>query len=229
MLSFKVMENINAEVSNFTLAPAGNQALTCIGLYILGTLNEEYQGHKKKVKKLMLAFELNDTNHVFKEGEPAQPFVMHKDFTNNLGSTSNLRKFIDQWAGQKLTDADAKTFNLANLVGFSGLGNVVHDKKKKDGSDIALIIGMSPLPASMAKPISRMPHKIFNINKVPFDDATFKTLPEWIQKKIQGSDEYLALANAGNTTTTTPVAQTQQSVNPFGNQPLNGQTAAKLF
>lgn len=208
-------EVINAEVGgNYEMPPAGNQNATCIGLYVIGTLDETFEGHSKKVKKLMLAFELVDTNHVFKEENGEEPFVMYKDFTHNLSSKANLRKFLNSWAGKKLDDATAKAFNLANLVGGSCLANVVHDKKKKDGSDIALLISVSPLPNGITPKATRMPNKIFNVNKVPFDEATFKTLPGWIQKKIQSSDEYKAISGGATTTAA-------NEANPFANNDAN--------
>jgi len=217
-------EIITANVGgSYAMPPAGNQIATCVGLYIIGTVEETFEGHKKKVKKLMLAFELVDTNHVFKEEKGPEPFIMHKEFTHGLSSKSNLRKFLDSWAGKKLTDETAKTFNLANLVGGSCLANVVHDKNKK-GDDVAVLISASPVPNGMAITKSRLPHRIFNINKQPFDSEGFSALPEWIQKKIKTADEYQPQAS--------DAVVTPQGDNPFAQVPVGTVTqeqAKKLF
>lgn len=224
-------EVITAEIGgNYELPPAGNQVATCIGLYVLGTLKETYEGHEKSVKKMMLVFELVNTNFEFKEGEGPEPFIMTKEFTHNIGSKANLRKFLNAWSGGKLKeDKVAASFNLMDLVGANALVNVVHDKTKK-GKDYAAIISATPVPDGMTIAASRKPHLVFNINKEPFDNEGFQKLPEWIQNKIKTSEEYLKLSGAP--TTTPEATTTQASANPFATgttQVVDAKAATKLF
>jgi hypothetical protein len=213
-------EVITAEVGgNYTLPPAGNQLAMCTGLVVLGTSESTYEGHVKKEKKIMLIFELVSTNHVFKKENGPEPFIMHKEFTHSLNAKSNLRKFLNSWAGTKLTDEAAAGFNLAKLVGAGCFANVVHDKNKK-GDDRADIISVSPIPAGIAVPAARTPIRIFNVNKQPFQSDIFALLAPWLQKKIQASDEYKAM---NGTSIVTPAAGNTLPVNdnPF-EQPQTG-------
>lgn len=201
-------EIITASIGgNYTMPPAGNQIAVCTGLIVLGTSDSTFEGHVKKEKKIMLQFELVATNHVFKAENGPEPFRMSKEFTHSLNAKSNLRKFLNSWAGTKLTDEAAAAFNLAKLVGAPCFANVVHDKNKK-GDDRADIISVSPIPDGIAVPAVRAALVVFNVNKAPFQTEVFATLAPWIQKKIEASDEFIKLNG-----TATPIATA--SDNPF--------------
>ena len=231
------IDNITAEIGgNYTPAPADNHVGICVGVIVLGTIPGTYNGHPKKDKKVIISFELPHTNHVFREEKGAEPFVMHKEYTLSLNSKANLRKMLDGWAsknkpdgtpGGKLTDEELKTFNIASLVGAPCLVNVVHEVK--EGVTRANIMSIAKVPQGTVVPANRTPKKIFTI-KTPFPTEVFNSLPEWMRKKIESSDEYKALGGTG-LPTGQPAAQENNpfaTVTPTGNN-ITPENAAKLF
>lgn len=183
-------EIINAEIGGtFTPAPSGVHAFVCVGLYVLGNIDSSFNGHPKKEKKLILAFELVNTNHVFKEGSAPEPFIVHKEFTHSLHEQANLRKMLGAWRGTAFTDAECKVYNIYKILGGAGSLNILHESK--DGKTQAKIASF--LQAIPNTPEARTPKRYYNVGKQPFDKAAFDAMPAWIQKKAITADEYKAL------------------------------------
>lgn len=206
------MENeeiIATSGGNFVLPPAGNQLAICSGVAMIGTHEEVYEGKPKgKQKKVIIFFELVNTNHVFDEKKGPEPFVMPIELTLSTHKKSSLRKLLESWKGSPFTDAEADKVNLTTMVGFPCFANVIIDKNSK-GDDRAKIVALAAVPEGIAVPEQRTPRRVFTFNP-PFKTEVFNALPKWIQEKIQKSDEYKALA--GTSTTTAPAA------NPFGQE-----------
>lgn len=215
---------IHGEVKNFTPAPAGNHIATCTGIIVVGTIEEEYNGHKKKQKKLFIIFELTNTKMEGKE----EPYLMYIEYTQAMGSTANLRKMLESWRGSKFTDVEAKVFNIANIVGAPCLANVVHETK--DNKVRAKVMGITQVPVGTAVPAAKTKSIMFQ-PVAPFATDVFNQIPEWIRKKIEGSDEFKLL---GASTTTQNVQQPAgQENNPFASTGANSnvtpENATKLF
>ncbi|HYG50481.1 MAG TPA: hypothetical protein VD905_06240 [Flavobacteriales bacterium] len=201
-------EEMYADVgSSYTPAPAGNHIGFCCGVVLLGTVDHEYQGHKSRKKKLRLFFELTNTSNPDTEGAP---FIVSKEYLYSLGPKANLKKMLDGWRGEALTKEEAAKFNIAKILEAPCMVNVLvktsaKQNKYNDISSISQIAEGTVVPAMKTKPF------LFNFNP-PFKTEIFNSLPEWIQKIIQTSDEYKALTGGavGATTTTTPAANPVQ-------------------
>lgn len=212
---------IHGEVKNFTPAPAGNHVAICSGIIVVGTIEEDYQGHKKKQKKLFILFELTNTKVEGKE----DPFVMPIEYTQAMGSTANLRKMLESWRGSKFTDAEAKVFNVANVVGAPCLANVVHETK--DGKVRAKVMGITQVPPGTVISVQKTKTIMFQ-PVIPFAADVFSQIPEWIRKKIESSDEYKALGAGTGVVNSAPILAGAEN-NPFATGNVTPQNSTKLF
>jgi hypothetical protein len=177
---------------NFVLPPTGNQVAKCVGIVMLGTIDSTYEGHVKRVPTVRISFELLRTNHVFVEGEAPQPFIVNKEFTFSMNKKAGLRKMLDAWRGTAMTDEEARKFNIVKLIGADCLANIIKKTSGK-GTEYIDIATISQIPAGTEVPAQRTESFLFNYN-LPFKTDVYKKLPEYIQKKIQSSDEYIALS-----------------------------------
>lgn len=133
----------------FELPPEGTHIARCFALIDLGTQQQEYMGKPKNpARKILLYFELVNTNFVFDEKKGPQPFIVYKEYTNTLnknkkGEISNLRKLLNAWRGQTMSDQDADAgFPLDKLIGKSCQVSISHKEKqdKTKKADITAII-----------------------------------------------------------------------------------------
>lgn len=99
---------------------AGVQHAICIGVADIGThmKRSETYGDKKK-RMINLQFELVNVRDKGEfEGTPYdRRRVVGKKMPFSMHEKANLRKFLSAWRGKALTDAEAKAFDVAALVG----------------------------------------------------------------------------------------------------------------
>lgn len=198
-------EEVVGDVGNFTLAPAGNHAAICVSVVVIGTVPTKYKGHDKMQKVVRLGFELPLKKHVFNEAKGEEPFVVYKEYTLSMGDNSNLKKMIDSWRGEKLTKEEAKKFNIVKLLGCECMCNVVV-KTSESGKQYNDIASVTPVPEGLEVPEQSNKNTLFNFN-LPWKQAAFESLPEFIQNKIKSSDEYKALGGEAPAATSQSTAQ----------------------
>lgn len=188
---------------NFTLVPAGNHVARCYMLVKEGTIENNFTDdkgkvHEKRDEMIRLGFELVNTSHVFNEDKGSEPFVIDQELLYSMHKKAKLRKLLESWRGEVLTEAEAKAFNHVKLLGpadYEGaecLVNVVH-RESGSGNKYATIASITPVPAGTSVPAGKNARILFNFNP-PFKTEVFNSLPEFIQKKIKSSDEYIKLA-----------------------------------
>jgi hypothetical protein len=221
---------------NFVLAPADNHFGRLCAVIEIGTVDNEGTNDKGQKfttheRKVLLGFELVNTNHIFDEEKGPEPFVIYKEFTFKISKKSKLGLWLKSWLGKSLPwleeckPEDVKKFHLHSLLGKElGKGaiamiNVTHGTKK-DGGNKAEISGVTPVPAGVVVPVGRIKQTLFNFN-LPFKSDVFKSLPKYMQDKIQKSDEYKKLVgmdssatNAIAAATAVPVQQTAGQITP---------------
>lgn len=140
----KVSAN-NEGQGKFELPKGGTQIGRLIKIIDLGTQKIEYKGNQKELQKIKFIFELPLQTRVFKEGEPAAPFRVSKEYTKSLFEKSSLRKDIEAWANRPLTEAEQKEgFDIAKLLGKACQVTVVI-KKSSAGKEYAQISNIAPL------------------------------------------------------------------------------------
>jgi hypothetical protein len=194
---------------NFQPAPAGNHAGICVGMALMGTITETYEGHAKEQKKIAIAFELPD-----KLKEDGEPFVVWKKFTLSTAPNSNLRALLEAWRGSAFTPEEAKKVNISKILGVVGLVNITHDTTKA-GKKFANLSNVTPLPEAMPDPVQKTQGIFFSIDITPFDTEAFNRLPKWYQDEIKTSSEYKALSGAPGATTTQTAATVTKKTVPF--------------
>ena len=75
---------------------------------------------------------------------------------------------------------------LLRVVGTPCLLNIIHEER--GGKTLAKIASISPLPKGMTMSGQINPPVIYEIEQGR--DATYKALPEWLQKKIELCEEW---------------------------------------
>lgn len=180
---------INAPVNESTFEPleAGTYAARLYQIIHIGNIETEWQGETKIVNKIRFTFELPTELKVFKEENGEQPFVLSQEFTLSLGEKANLRKFIDNWTGKKMTDDDAKGLDIESLIGKEGLINAV--QTEKNGKTYTNIGGISPLPKGMKCPPAINQPLILNYTD-KWNEDVFDNLPDFLKEKIASSKEW---------------------------------------
>lgn len=88
----------------------------CTDIIDLKWHEESYAGQSKGWQhKCAIVFQIDETNP-----ETKKPFEVFREFTVSLGEKANLRKFLGDWRGRQLTDAEAEAgFPLRQLVGVN--------------------------------------------------------------------------------------------------------------
>lgn len=100
------------------LHPAGAYHVVCIDVIDLGMKQTKF-GPKHKVAIRFTAG--------LREEEEGKLLFVQEQFTMSMNQKAHLRKFVEQWAGQRFTEQQAKTFDLERLVANGALVNLVHE------------------------------------------------------------------------------------------------------
>jgi len=172
-----------------TLAPAGAFPARVYSIIYMGTVKGEYKGTPTESYRVRLSWELPTKTRIFKEGEPAKPFVVSKELTLSMGSKSNLRPLVEGMLGVSFTDDNAKSFDVDDLLGVSCLISLAH-KESPNGKYVA-INSTSPLPEGMTCPPPVNTPKILSYQK--FDKEYFAGLPRFIQEKMEKTPEFIKM------------------------------------
>lgn len=193
---------------NFTPTPEGMHAAVCYRFIDLGTQKVEWQGQIKQQRKILLSFELYETEDEFtdQDGNAIKaPFTMHQRFTWSMHEKGKLRPFLEAWRGRSFSDTDLAPggFDARNMIGAPAYLNVVH--VEKDGRIYANIRSINPLPEKLYgdlptghTPESKIARTKFLHNSplylalTPelFDKHALDALSDRIKETIEGSPEY---------------------------------------
>lgn len=167
--------------TEYKQVPAGSHVARVFQLIDLGTQTSTFKdddGNNKKIHKIIISFEV--PNQKLDDGSP---MTIGKEFSLTMGAKANLRKFIQDMLGIKLSDVEAKDFDLEKLIGETAIISVAHVPSSKDPSKkYANITGAMPLMDGMSIPDAVNKPLVFSI--ADFDKEVFDLLPEWVQKKI---------------------------------------------
>lgn len=178
-----------------SIAPvsAGLHPAVCYAVIDLGTQPSQMYAPARKV---LIMWELPHLLFNFaddKGNAVEKPRVISRDYTLSLGKKATLRKDLESWRGRPFTAEEASGFEVGALIGVNCQLNVVH-KPSADGRVFANISGIVPLGRGMEKHKPSIPTVLWDIPKSgPF--VFPKEMPEWVQVRIKGSEEYLASVN----------------------------------
>lgn len=191
-MSFFVEGGGNKE---FKMIPAGTHLARCYRIIDIGTQQSEYMGQMKFLRKVMLGWEIHGEDE---SGEPlvtdeGNPLAIFKNYTLSLSENSNLRKDLQGWRGTPWTDAEAKRFDLENVLGQWCMLNVIH--VSKGGKTYSNIAGISPVPSMIKKsglPAGKNELQVFRLADPDWD--LFEKFSKNLKAKIESSPEFKALA-----------------------------------
>lgn len=193
LTDFKDFQMIVSETAGgaaFTPCPAGSYLGRCVRLVDLGTQTTDYQGEAKTAHKVLLAFEVLDSDTRRDDG---QPYVLSKRYTLSLHEKAALRKDLASWRGRDFTPEELKGFDLRNVLGKDCFISVVETTKgDKRYSNIASI--MKP-PKGMQAPegTCNEPLVYWNMADTAPDWAALVHLHPKLMEQIEASPEFKAL------------------------------------
>lgn len=179
---------------DFTPVPSGIHHAVCYAVIDLGTQPSQMFAPSRKV---LIMWELPHERGDFKDQSghvKNLPRAMSKEYTLSTGAKSNLRRDLESWRGRPFTTEEANAFEVGVLAGKNCQLNVTH-KPSRDGSKTyANVTSIVPLSKGVASIKPENPILVWDLPKS--GPITFPpTLPEWIQTKIKGSEEYLESVN----------------------------------
>lgn len=182
-MSFIVKESGGG--TEFASAPAGAHVARCYRIVDLGTQEKVWQGNVKKVKQVMISWELPDA--LIPDGKLAgQPFSVSERFTASLSEKSRLRAVLESWRGRKFTAEELEGFDLQNILGKPCFINLV--QAEKGGKTYSNIASIMPLPNGM--PAKGQVNDSFMFSLGNFDIDVFSKLSPRLQETIKKSPEY---------------------------------------
>lgn len=180
---------------DYSPVPAGIHHGICYAVIDLGTQPSQMYAPSRKV---LLIWELPHERADFKDEKTgailSMPRVISKEYTLSTGTKSNLRKELESWRGKPFTTEEAQEFEVGVLAGKNCQLNIAH-KPSKDGTKVyANVISIVPLGKGTTAQKAENPIMVYDIPKegtITFPDS----MPEWIQTKIKGSEEYTYSVN----------------------------------
>jgi len=175
--------------SDFQPVPAGIHHAVCYAVIDLGTQPSTNPAFKA-ARKVLLIFELPEERGDFeKDGKTEnKPRVISKEYTLSIGTKANLRRDLESWRGRPFTKEEAAGFEVGVLVGVNCQLNITH-KEASNGNTYANITAIVPLGKTTPKLKPENPTVKWDMPNSGL--ITIPTnVPEWIQKKIENSEEY---------------------------------------
>ncbi len=99
------------ETGDFKPHPEGIHPAVCVDVMDLGLVETEFQGQRRLVNKVKVAFESEAKT------EDGKPCMVSKNFTASLHPKAKLAEFLGKWRGRLVVPGE--TIELAKLIGAS--------------------------------------------------------------------------------------------------------------
>lgn len=171
--------------ADFAPAPRGTHIARCCWVIDLGTQTHPQYGDSYQV---LIGWEL--PNARIEDGErKGEPYFISKFYRLSLHEKANLRRDLEAWRDKGFTKEELAGFDVRKLAGIPCQLTIIHEEKK-DGGTRAKVSGVAGLPHGMKPaqvPAQENPSRVYVIEE--HDDETFNALPEWVQKKVNESQE----------------------------------------
>lgn len=185
------MPTITAEKKGGDFKPIdpGTYVARCYSMIEIGTIETEFNGHKKKSHKVSIGWELPTETAVFNPDNGPEPYVVNKTYTLSMHEKSTLRKDLESWRGKKYTDAEAVAVDITKLISQPCLLTIVHDEK--DGKTYANVTGITKLMKGQT-----CPQQVNKTRILAYDDFNwdlFESLSDYMKDKIRSSEEFRAM------------------------------------
>lgn len=204
---------------DFEPIPEGIHNAICYSIVDLGNqYNETYDKYSHKV---CITWELTDQRiNIEKDGQAYNlPRAISVQETLSLGEKANLYKLLISWRGRNFTDKELEGFDLKKILGVGCQIQVLHNVTKKNNKTktYANVANVLPLPQGTK---ANKPENPLCCYEMPLNEQGRLVtsteipdeVPEWLQKKIQASREFIETAELGNMEQTATKQNAQNAV-----------------
>lgn len=173
------------------MLPEGSHVAVLVGLVDLGT-QETFYGPKKQIGFL---FEFPNKKHTFREEDGPVSLSRSVIVTSSLNQKSTLCKYVVAIRGKQLSKSEMESgIDLSELLGKATLATIVH-REGKDEQVYDNIAGLSMMPDGL--PCGEVTSDPFVFEISP-ELKNWDKVPEWMQKKISESPEYISAKGKGH-------------------------------
>lgn len=181
--------SINVSDKPPALSPEGYHIAYCIGVIQIGTIY--VYNHYKNM--LRLEFELPNEIRTFNPADGPKPKMLTKEYAASLYGESWLKKHLISWFGVEFVETFSKDYDVSMLLGQKCIVRNVHkvSSQNKWYEDITEI---HPYNDEYDYPAQQYPNRVLLLGEDSFDKALFLRLPQFLQDKIKGSQEYKKLS-----------------------------------
>jgi len=185
----------------FKLVPPGNHLARLYRIVDLGTQERRYEADVKFQRQVMLGWEIHSEDEA---GEPTVtedgvPMAIFKNYTLSWNEAATLRKDLQAWRGKPWTDAEAKRFDLKNILGQWCLLNVVHKVGRQGDKTFANVAGIGPVPSFLKQkglPAGHNELQLFRLGEPDWE--LYETFSKGLKAKIESSPEFQSLKRSGD-------------------------------
>lgn len=168
---------------NFTPVPEGTHLARCVGVISLGTQHSQMFADSFKV---MFMWEV-PSERIQIDGKDI-PMIIQKEYTLSLSKKANLRRDLESWRGKQFTEDELKGFEVSKVIGQPCLLSIMHkDKANGTGKYAAITAVSKPAKGMTCDP---QVHESVVYEVETGRSEIFKSLPEWIRKKIEVCEEW---------------------------------------
>ena len=157
----------------------------CVHLIDAGSRVKHTPIDEPKDREIFLGWEI-----LIDQAIESEPQIFYKPYPVKWSETSELRKDVQSWLGDELTDERIRRFAPKSLLGkYCNLE--LAPLSNDDEAKILAVKGVAPLPigidpATLPKPVSSF--QIFTISEP--DMELLESLPVEIKNQIKNSPEY---------------------------------------
>jgi N6-adenosine-specific RNA methylase IME4 len=166
------------------IVPAGTCLGVCYCIATLGTQEVDFGDEVKRQRQIYFGFELPD--ELLGDG---RPFSVGETYQLSWHASANLRRDIESWRGQPLSEAALRDFDLASLINHVVVLKIQH-RTSRSGRDYARIATLAQPPKGVAPQRPINPSIVFSF--AAYDVTAFYALPDWLQQAISRSPEHAA-------------------------------------
>lgn len=170
--------------ADFEITPEGQYVARCFKIIDLGTQTTTGQFGTKEQHKVMISWELLDSEVQMADG---RPYSVTQFYTVSLHEKSKLRADLESWRGKKFTTDELMGFDLSNVLGAYCMIQVVHvknnDKTYANVQTIMAYKGTKPQPVN--------PDVVFDIDNP--DMEVFNGMSDNMKAKIMSAPEWQQL------------------------------------
>jgi hypothetical protein len=161
------------------LPPEGNHYVVCYSIVDLGTQWNNNKG--KEQSEIRISWEF--MNELMSDG---RPFVIGKTYNFSSHPSSALVLDLESWRGQGFDCS----FDLEELLGMVAAMHIKHGVGP-NGNYAGFTSVIKPPNGVPERRSPRNPSVLFTLSA--YDDAVYRSLPNWLQNKIAQSREFKAV------------------------------------